>query len=1483
MQRKEIKMKKGPKKPSRQQAKPSTAVVVSRAKVLASRAESQKDLIKQAIHLTPDPACAQAKTLAVHPFFNISQNKGPLYECYLELCAQLQKVVEEPVSHQDKILTHKKLFNLNYFFHQHVLKNRRIDDGCWYTVLHNLCISLNFLSNEYLTQISHGNHETLTAFLDLYPFIEDCFNIFPIFHEHLLTNTPIQVNEGYIHQVKPRLFEMLLMQIDLELSYAFHHAAYGNIALSQELTEKSLNALLHVGTHAALLSELSHKTPMQAAESIKKIRDFACSINNIFKKDGNAKILLSSCNALIECFNNDFLNLQPEIAFTDPRSSGSSHDVVANLSQRISEQKSFVEDKTKKTYFVNRITPETLTRLNTTLGLLNELFTAENHSDCHQNLVNALQLCLAWQKLFTFSYHEDIARPIKAEFIKITSKLIVHIKQLTLEQTSQFNNILSAAANIPASLDEPYSHPLSTEYPLLKPNTDFSYQLLEHTFANNSFSVDNYVETLTEAEVKKNLQQLQQKINTLQFLLGQVACIGIQNPHTARLIFHIWIYVTHYFTAYAYLLKHHTLSHDELMHYNFIASNYSLIAENYKKSYVQILFSTSMRDTHLLTENVINSILPHLMMAHEALILIDLHFAYICYRQQDMVTASKKIQGCYKAIQVFAHELPWHPEGFNASDNMQLHAVIASIRELVMLIYKPIITDQLAQEIFSLAEQTIPFAEDVTEIVDKITPEYLPIFMESVVTYLDFKNHLEPFSSINIIIENQLLLPRIYALFFIVNHTLMPHLPLRNALYAKALETLWQECYRYYQNSLEIHKEAPSAKDKMHATVDIDLMATFLGRLIKPFEQHLLETNNSIHFTPEQIRFYGEIANIKLKLQFQNTQAASKTVEPYTVEELDRLSKKKRPKKDVNTHTPSRSERKTKTQSVSIVNKNPNKNDRSSASTSTQSVIVPRSPSITSSAYVNTEWNDRPWTTIGAPKLAPQGPVQRGSSSSFSTQRPILISKKRSPKQNDASIQYATATTTQSSLSIPTVKSSVRIESKSYAQALRTPYQPRTNNIDFSAKHIVSVETPNESVPESVETLTQQINTLTLASPLVASSSVDDASRDLPTPKHQPETTDLLDTKDCPIIPGMISVSPDILDIYTRLTQRGYRTFIVGGYIRDAILGRVPNDVDFITTCPRDELPEIFDGVGSPNPNPGQEDHYRLHHGVDIMTTNAANLTIEALKRDVTINAFFYDLKHIYDPLNVLPTLYLNYLVVIGNTKDRFEHDLSIILRMIRFTNTLINKAITPSDFFEIQQHAFQIATMPWKTLMSNIRALFLRDCYQAELIYQYLRNNRLLAPLLTLNTSEYSLYHIDPLMNDYLDQYWKVALQTIYKEHLYPWKIPNKKILALILFIRLTGNMHHDKYCTFEKASKNAVLALQATIGTALPIAEKTWLLDSIPELLKKHHNSFIQFKFKLDTKIPASSTVALTPFYNASQSSRHAVPAARRPRRTP
>jgi poly(A) polymerase len=169
------------------------------------------------------------------------------------------------------------------------------------------------------------------------------------------------------------------------------------------------------------------------------------------------------------------------------------------------------------------------------------------------------------------------------------------------------------------------------------------------------------------------------------------------------------------------------------------------------------------------------------------------------------------------------------------------------------------------------------------------------------------------------------------------------------------------------------------------------------------------------------------------------------------------------------------------------------------------------------------------------------------------------------------------------------------------------------------------------------------------------------------------------------------SIDPDALKVLYRLHRHGHIAYLVGGGVRDLLLGKKPKDFDISTSAHPNEIRKIFGNcrlIGR---------RFRLAHiyfrGRKIIEVSTFRTISEfngedgpvtsdntfgtpwedAFRRDFTINALFYNISDfsVIDYVNGLQDLENGLVSCIGDPEVRFREDPIRMLRGVRFAALL--------------------------------------------------------------------------------------------------------------------------------------------------------------------------------------------------------------------
>src|SRR5262245_426403 len=249
-------------------------------------------------------------------------------------------------------------------------------------------------------------------------------------------------------------------------------------------------------------------------------------------------------------------------------------------------------------------------------------------------------------------------------------------------------------------------------------------------------------------------------------------------------------------------------------------------------------------------------------------------------------------------------------------------------------------------------------------------------------------------------------------------------------------------------------------------------------------------------------------------------------------------------------------------------------------------------------------------------------------------------------------------------------------------------------------------------------------------------------------------------------------IDPDALKVLYRLRQGEHTAYLVGGSVRDLLLGRRPKDFDIGTSAHPYQVKKLFrncwiigrrfrlahvkfgnkvievatfrrqaqpgeevvqEGVPAPvhdhpegngQPTHAAGDQVHLHRDNTFGTPEE-----DAFRRDFTVNALCYDLAtfSIIDYVNGLEDLRTGIVRSIGDPEERFREDPVRMLRAVAFSARL-DFTIEPAILDAIRRHRHEIARSSPARLLEEYYKI-LRSGY-AEKTFRQLAAVGLLEPI---------------------------------------------------------------------------------------------------------------------------------------------------------
>lgn len=180
-------------------------------------------------------------------------------------------------------------------------------------------------------------------------------------------------------------------------------------------------------------------------------------------------------------------------------------------------------------------------------------------------------------------------------------------------------------------------------------------------------------------------------------------------------------------------------------------------------------------------------------------------------------------------------------------------------------------------------------------------------------------------------------------------------------------------------------------------------------------------------------------------------------------------------------------------------------------------------------------------------------------------------------------------------------------------------------------------------------------------------------------------------------------MSRDALRVVEKLQKSGFQAYIVGGCVRDLLLGLSPKDFDVATDAQPSEIKALFrrsriigrrfqivhvqfsrepievttfrSNEGAQQSRQGESSTQRTQSKSGLLTRDNVfgSLQDDATRRDLTVNALYYDPSDnsIHDFTNGLEDIERKVIHIIGNPSSRYREDPVRLLRVVRFAAKL--------------------------------------------------------------------------------------------------------------------------------------------------------------------------------------------------------------------
>jgi poly(A) polymerase len=210
------------------------------------------------------------------------------------------------------------------------------------------------------------------------------------------------------------------------------------------------------------------------------------------------------------------------------------------------------------------------------------------------------------------------------------------------------------------------------------------------------------------------------------------------------------------------------------------------------------------------------------------------------------------------------------------------------------------------------------------------------------------------------------------------------------------------------------------------------------------------------------------------------------------------------------------------------------------------------------------------------------------------------------------------------------------------------------------------------------------------------------------------------------------NISPNALKVLYRLRSAGFAAFLVGGGVRDLLLGKHPKDFDVVTDADPDQIQDLFRNcrligrrfrlahvrfgrdiveVATFRAAGAEPDDERAHSDSGRILRDNVYGTIDedVWRRDFTINALYYNIADfsVWDYVHGFDDVRTRTLRLIGDPETRYREDPVRMLRAIRFAAKL-ELEIAPETAAPIASLGPLLRDVPPARLFDELVKLFL-------------------------------------------------------------------------------------------------------------------------------------------------------------------------------
>ncbi len=202
-----------------------------------------------------------------------------------------------------------------------------------------------------------------------------------------------------------------------------------------------------------------------------------------------------------------------------------------------------------------------------------------------------------------------------------------------------------------------------------------------------------------------------------------------------------------------------------------------------------------------------------------------------------------------------------------------------------------------------------------------------------------------------------------------------------------------------------------------------------------------------------------------------------------------------------------------------------------------------------------------------------------------------------------------------------------------------------------------------------------------------------------------------------------------VREVAATLQAAGYRSWIVGGCVRDLLMHRTPNDWDLCTDALPEDVMKVFPVTIPTGIDHGTITVRQRGESYEVTTLRGdgaytdgrrpdsvefiTDLDQDLARRDFTMNAIAMDPVdgNIFDPFGGQVDMERGLIRCVGNPMERFEEDGLRILRAVRFAANLGSYKVTDETSTAMRACRGKLANVSMERVHAEFKKIFERSC----------------------------------------------------------------------------------------------------------------------------------------------------------------------------